>query len=283
MAALARTSRWCVVVLVLLVTSATTSRGVAAQSSKTSAPDSLYRSAREAMVRGDVKSAIQIFQTVAERYPKTNYATAALYYRAYLQYRQYKPGSETMLRAALATIKRFQTTYPDAPQKNDVRALQLRVCGELAQLGDAGCRQVLEVAAREKPPQATARFRVQMRGSGSDSQPNASCPSNETIDTAVVALDNLWSSDSAQAMAQTTGILSLRHPCFAKLRQQALILLSRRPSPLMSLAPSVFDAARNDPDPTVRNLAANWLSNQQWDPQAARFLRTIFGHSFQTK
>jgi len=281
-----RTSRWCVVVMALVLAITTTGRGVEAQSSapKNSAADALYRSAREAMVRGDAKSAIQIFQTVADRYPKTNYATAALYYRAYLQYRQYKPGSPAMLRAALITIKKFQATYPNAAQKNDMRALHLRVCGELARLGDAECRQTLVLAAREKPPQSSIRRVPSNNGrSQSDTEANVPCQNAETVDNAISALGALWESDSAQAIAQTNGVLTLRHPCFVKLRQQALVLLAQRPTPVMSLAPVVFDAARNDPDPTVQNLAGNWLSNQQWDPQAARFLRTIFGHSFRTK
>jgi hypothetical protein len=303
---------------------ATTGRGVAAQAvahvvafrpvtpstaaraeAKPGPADSLYRAAREAMVRGDAKTAILLFERVADRYPKTNYATAALYYRAFLQYRQYTPGSPVMLRAALSTLKRLESSYPDAPQKDDARRMHTRICGELAQLGDAACREEVVVAAREAVPQSTmpySRHRtivgpqagtataapaaagtfVMTLGTG-DSAPQGGCPNDAAIDNAISALNNLWKADSTQAMSQTGALLGLKHPCFVRLRQQALIMLMQRPAPIMTLAPAVFDAARNDPDPGVRSLATVWLVNQQWDPQAAKFLQTIFGRPFRTK
>jgi hypothetical protein len=267
------------------------------------AADAMYRSAREAMVRGDVGSAIKIFASIANRYPKSDYATAALYYRAFLQYREYKPGSPGPLRDALATVKRLERSYPNAPQRNDAQALHTRICAELAQLGDAACREEVVAAAREAMPQAGAPYNSRRSMSGpkdAGAMPGQAsgtfslklgkaepatdnCKNDEMVSNAINALVSLWKADSAQAIDQTNGILALRSHCFTRLRQQALLLLMQRSTPIMSLAPAVFDAARTDPDPGVRNLATIWLVNQEWDPQAARFLGTIFGRPFRVK
>jgi hypothetical protein len=268
------------------------------------AADSMYRSAREAMVRGDIGSAIGIFAGIANRYPKSDYATAALYYRAFLQYREYKPGSPGPLRDALATVKRLERSYPNAPQRNDAQALHTRICAELAQLGDAACREEVVAAAREAVPQAGAPYNSRRTMSGpkdagaapgqasgtfslslGKAEPSAkdNCGNDEVVANAINALVSLWKADSAQAIDQTNGILSLRSHCYLRLRQQALLLLMQRSTPIMSLAPAVFDAARFDPDPGVRNLATIWLVNQEWDPQAAKFLGTIFGRPFRVK
>src|SRR5712672_2246708 len=49
--------------------------------------DSLYKLARAALNDGDFRRAATLFATVADRYPDSEFAPDALYYRAYALYR----------------------------------------------------------------------------------------------------------------------------------------------------------------------------------------------------
>lgn len=275
--------------------------------------DRLYRDAQAAMLRGDLAQAITRFDRVAHRFPGTPYATSALYYRGFLQYRQYRPGDPTPLRLALMTLRQLRRAYPSAPQNADAQTLETRICGELARLGDSACRQQvvtaaapLHIWAKAVPParkgQKTAGpgngpprsgrlqfviggeggkggFRVEGGAAAGDTV----CRNDKQIDEWITTLSSLWKADSSQAMQATGQVLSNRGHCLTRLRSQAILMLTQRSTPVMAMAPVVFDAARNDPSPEVRQQAKMWLLSQQWEPDAAKFLHSIFGDDFQAK
>src|SRR5258705_183073 len=73
--------------------------------------DSLYRLARTALTDRDFKRAAMLFAMVAERYPDSEFAPDALYYRAYALYQS---GTSRELELAVQSLDRQATRYPKA-------------------------------------------------------------------------------------------------------------------------------------------------------------------------
>ncbi len=265
--------------------------------------DSLYRAARQAMVKGDDATSIRLFDQLSRRYPKSPQATSSLYYRAFLLYRQYQPGQPAPLRLALTSLQRLEREYPNAPQAADGRALQNRICGELGQLGDSACRkrvvsrarpsQVLAVTVTnaedsgvkkgtEKNMQASGSVVIHL-GPGISVERDTSCHNDKEVDSYVAALNSLWKVDSTRAMEAMGQILTNRDRCLTRLREQTLLIVMQRPTPVMAMSPVIFEVAQKDPDPNVKRLATMWFLSQEWDPPTAKFLQSIFGQTFREK
>src|SRR6185503_2824577 len=86
------------------------SRSLAAFEEKGPA-DSLYRLGRDAINRNDFRRAAAIFQEISARYPKSEYAADAPYWRAFALY---KVGREENLREALKALDTQQALFPKA-------------------------------------------------------------------------------------------------------------------------------------------------------------------------
>lgn len=268
----------------------------------TANPDSLYRAARKAMVKGDDTTSIRLFDLLSRRYPKSPQATSALYYRAFLLYRQYQPGHPAPLRLALTSLQRLEREYPNAPQAADGRALQNRICGELGQLGDSACRKRVVIGARpsqvllsvtgaedsgakkgtEKNAQVGGAVVIQL-SPGVSVERDTSCHNEKQIDSYIAALNSLWKVDSTRAMEAMGQILTNRDRCLTRLREQTLLIVMQRPTPVMAMSPVIFEVAQKDPDPNVKRLATMWFLSQEWDPPTAKFLQSIFGQTFREK
>ena len=266
--------------------------------------DSLYRAAREAMVNNDPNTSIRLFSQLARRYPRSQHATAALYFSGFLLYRQYQPGGEpSILRRALTPLRQLEQNYPHAPQASDGRALQNRICGELGQLGDSVCRTQVVVSARPSritalsmtvdssgEKRATGKYTATAPGSisiqispGVSVQRDTSCHNEKELDSYVAALNSLWKVDSTRAMTAAGEVLNKRDRCLTRLREQTLLMVMQRPAPVLGMAPVIFEVARNDPDSNVKKLATMWLLSQEWEPPTAQFLHSIFGQTFRVK
>lgn len=201
--------------------------------------DSLYRLAREAMSRGDYKRAAEIFHRIPERYPQSAYASQSIYYEAFALYRS---GGDDDLSTARDRLK--QLKQRDAKiWKSDGAVLLTRICGELAKRGDEDCAADIDKAAQDERP----------------AQGNKSCPSeDDENDDRIAALNALLQMDADRAMPILKKVLERRDPCSAGLRRQALFLVSQKRTP--ETANILMNAARNDPDPEVREKAVFWLS-----------------------
>jgi len=210
--------------------------------------DSLYRLAREAMARGDYKRAAEIFHRIPERYPQSAYASQSIYYEAFALYRS---GGDDDLSTARDRLK--QLKQRDAKiWKSDGAVLLTRVCGELAKRGDEDCARDIDekTALQDRPTQA-----------------NATC---DDIDDKIAALNALLQMDADRAMPILKKVLERRDPCSAELRRQALFLVSQKRTD--ETANILMNAARNDPDPEVREKAVFWLSQV---PGSTPLLETI--------
>src|SRR5436190_2146324 len=96
--------------------------------------DSLYRMGRDAINKNDFKRAASIFADISAKYPKSEYAADAPYWRAFALY---KLGGEDDLRSALRSLETQEKLFPKAATVSDGKQLAVRIRGALAQQGDA--------------------------------------------------------------------------------------------------------------------------------------------------
>ncbi len=223
--------------------------------------DSLYRQARAALQRGAYRDAAELFMRVHRRDPKAALAADALYWHAWSMYRA---GGTTGFESALASLDRLNRDHPQASVRGDARDLRIRVCGELARLGDEKCAsEVASIASGVG------------RSGGASPTPRASqgqgCPSEEN-DERVAALNALLQMDAESAIPLLERTLARRDPCSATLRKKALFLVSQKRT--SRAADILLNVVRTDPEPEIRSEAVFWLG-QTRDERAVDLLADI--------
>lgn len=212
--------------------------------------DSLYRAAREALANGDYQHAAQLFHDVAARYPGSELVPDAIYYEAFARYQS---GESDDLQASRALLAGLQRQYPSYRGRAEASALATRVCGALAQQGDATCAAKIASEA-----QASASGRAP----SPSSTPGASDCNSEDDDRAA-ALNALLQMDADRAMPILEQVLARRDPCSAALRRKAVFLISQKQTP--QTVDVLLRIAKTDPDPRVREQAVFWLSQVPGD------------------
>ncbi len=243
--------------------------------------DSLYRSARTALNRGDYWRAAEQFQRIRERYPRSAYAGDAHYYEAYSRYRR---GGSEGLHVAAELLQVQEEKYPSAATRNDARELLTRIQGALARQGDeAATRALVEAAAAAAVPPVPPVARVapvppvaatppvpSRRGAAQ----SRACRDEDDIQTA--AINGLLQMSSERALPIVRKVLERRDPGSECLRRKAVFIASQvGGSEVESI---LLGAARNDPDAEVRSQAVFWLS-QVPTPRAAAALDSILFNS----
>ena len=210
--------------------------------------DSLYLRAREAMNRRNYGQAAEMFKSVTDRYPRSRVAPSAMYFRAYSLL---QTGNTDRMREAREVLAALEKNYPDADLA-DAKTLRTRVCGELAQRGDAQCAaEIAQLADRD-----TRAERGATRSQGQ------AC-SEDDDDERVVALNTLLQMDSDRAMPLLKRVLERRDQCSYVLRRKAVFLVSQKGGD--EAADILMQAARNDPDRETREQAVFWLGQTQSD------------------
>jgi len=199
--------------------------------------DSLYRSARESLNRGEYRRASEQFQGFEQKYPKSRYVPAAMYWQAFALYRV---GASDDLRQALRVLDDQRARYPDAAQEGEVASLTTRVVGALAARGDAG---------------ASTRLRSQTaQGSACD---------REDMEIRAEALSALVQSDPAGAAPVIRRTLARRDECSVPLRRRAVYLIGREG--VGGTAEDLMGVAKDDPDQSVRADALSRLAQMPGD------------------
>ncbi|MDB4916659.1 MAG: hypothetical protein JWM95_4303 [Gemmatimonadetes bacterium] len=212
-------------------------------------PDSLYRIARGALTDGDFKKAATLFATVAERYPDSEFAPDALYYRAYALY---KSGSSRELTDAIVALDRQATRYPKAGTLSDAKQLRGSIRSEQAKRGDGNAG--LEIA------------------SGGQSLGNQNrCPTDDD-DMRLTALAGIVQLDPDQVLPVLQKLLSRRDECSVALRKRAVYMVAQTKEE--ERAEILLNVARTDPSVDVRRDAVQWLSSVNTD-RAAKALDSI--------
>ena len=206
--------------------------------------DSLYRRARGALNRRNYTQAADLFRQVADRYPKSPSAPSAMYFRAFSLY---QTGSVDRMRESRDVLTSLETKYPTADLA-DAKTLRARVCGELAQRGDAQCAaEVSRIAKRTETGSGQ---------SAATSSQGARC-SEDDDDERVVALNALLQMDSDRAMPILKKVLERRDTCSYVLRRKAVFLVSQKGGE--EAADILMQTAKNDPDQETREQAVFWL------------------------
>ena len=212
-------------------------------------PDSLYRAARAALNDGDFKKAATIFATVVERYPDSEFAPDALYYRAYALF---KSGSTRELEQAVATLDRQAIRYPKAGTLNDAKQLRASIRSEQAKRGDGTAG--LEIA------KGATLLRNETR-----------CPTDDD-DVILTALAGIIQLDPDQVLPVLQKLLERKDECSIRIRKRAVYLVAQTKEE--ERADILLRVASTDLSAEVRREAVQWLSSVNTE-RAAKALDSI--------
>ena len=205
--------------------------------------DSLYRLAREAISRGEFRRAAGLFAEISTKYPRSEYAPDAPYWRAFALYRL---GRDEDLREALRSLDSQQRRYPKATTIADAKELAIRIRGVLAQQGDVRSAEAVSRAATRNQP---------CDRDGNNSEIRAA------------AMNALLQMDAQSAVPIIKQVLQKRDECSIALREKAVFLLSQKPS--AETETIMLDVLNNDPSRSVREQAVFWLGQVHTEKAAA--------------
>ena len=211
--------------------------------------DSLYRLARAALTDGDFRRAATLFQQVIDRFPDSEFAPDALYYRAYALY---KSGGSSDLRAAVVALDRQATRYPKAGTLSDAKQLRASIMSEQAQRGDAEVASKINMGAKQL-------------------QSENRCPTDDD-EARVVALQGLMQLDPDQVLPVLQKVLERKDECSIRLRQRAVVMVAQTKEE--ERADILLRVASKDPSGEVRREAVQWLSSVNTE-RAAKALDSI--------
>jgi HEAT repeat protein len=186
---------------------------------------------------------------VAERYPDSEFAPDALYYRAYALYRS---GGPRELDAAVAALDRQATRYPRAGTLNDAKQLRASIRAEQARRGDGHAGAEIAAGART--------LSTEQR-----------CPT-EDDDMRLTALSGIMQLDPDQVLPVLQKLLERRDDCSVALRGRAVYLVAQTKEE--ERADILLRVASGDPSTLVRREAVRWLSQVNTE-RAARALDSI--------
>ena len=205
--------------------------------------DSLYKLGRDAINAGDFRRAASYFAEISAKYPRSEYAADAPYWRAFALY---KSGRTEDLREALKSLDTQQSRFPRAGTAGDGRELAIRIRGELARQGDVESAEAVSRAAT----------------------PNRPCVRDDNdSEIRAAAMNALLQMDAEGAIPIIKQVLARRDECSIALREKAVFLLSqKRTSETETI---MLDALNNDPAASVREQAVFWLGQVRTDRAAA--------------
>jgi HEAT repeat protein len=210
--------------------------------------DSLYRLGREAINRGQYRRAAELFAEISERYPRSEYAPDAPYWRAFALYRA---GGEDDLRDALKALKAQEKRFPRATTISDARELAIRIRGVLAKQGDVeSAEEVTRAAGQNRPCDRD----------------------DDDTEIRAAAMNALLQMDAESALPIIKQVLQKRDECSVALREKAVFLLSQKQSP--ETEELQLDIIQNDPSRSVRAQAVFWLGQVRTE-RAAEALERI--------
>jgi HEAT repeat protein len=197
--------------------------------------DSLYRAARSALTRKEFEAAAKMFDAIVTRYPKSEYAPDALYWKGFALYRA---GN---LDDAADALETQSMRFPNAVTRSDAASLLIQIKGQLAKRGDASAQRDVDNAAAGTS-----------KGCGD-------------MEMQIAALDALQQMDAERVMPLLAKVMARREPCSVKLRKNALFILAQKSGP--DREKLLLTAAKTDPDAGVRQDAVFQL--QQAKSEAA--------------
>ena len=219
------------------------------------AADSLYRLGRQAINDDNYEKAVAIFRQVVDKYPKSQTASDALYWRAWASYQLGRDRhNKEYFDQALQAIDQLQDKYPKATSLADARDLRTRVRSAQASLGDS--KAAGDIASQAKQLSQSTSC------SGGDDEMR------------MAALQGLMSMNATDALPILKQVLAQRDPCRVGLRKQAVYLIAQRRGD--DVVGSLLEVARNDPSNEVQSDAVYWLSTTRSDRATAALDSVLF-------
>ncbi|HKP16215.1 MAG TPA: HEAT repeat domain-containing protein [Gemmatimonadaceae bacterium] len=212
--------------------------------------DSLYRAARRSLAQKEYEAAARAFDAIVTRYPRSEYAPDALYWKGFALYRN---GN---LEEAEAALEAQARRYPKATTRNDAAALLIQVKGQLARRGDTSAQAAVTRAA---------------------SQSVQGC---DDMEMQAAALDAVQRMNADRVLPLLRRVLARRDPCSKPLRKNALFILAQRGGGDRERI--LLEAAKTDPDPGVRQDAVFHLQQAKSDA-AVDALEDLLLHSDETR
>jgi HEAT repeat protein len=231
--------------------------------------DSLYRSARDQLNRGDYRRAAGLFKSLPQKYPSSAYVADAEYWQAFSLYRI---GGTPELQEALAVL---DARRPDAPDAGRVRAVKVGSSN-----GDDNSRYVRYGvgqgfgSGRGQADAAGLAARIasvlSSRGLSNDAAVkralaaagNNACD-QEDQSVRAEALGALMQNDPATGRQMAVKILANRDDCSVPLRRNAVMLVASKHDD--AAVATLLPVAKSDPSPMVRVSAVEYLVQQQSD------------------
>jgi HEAT repeat protein len=208
--------------------------------------DSLYRLGRDAINRGDYSRAARLFAEINDKYPRSEYAPDAPYWRAFALY---KSGREDDLREALRALEMQQRRFSRASTIEDGKELAIRIRGVLARQGDVESAETVTRAA---------------------SQP---CNRNdEDNEIRAAAMNALLQMDAESALPIIRQVLQKRDECSVSLREKAVFWLGQVDTDRAAV--ELEKIATSSPDMELRGKAIHALHEHD-SPRAAALLRRL--------
>lgn len=264
--------------------------------------DTLYRTAREALNRGEYRRAAELFEQIADEEPESEYAPDALYWAAFARYRL---GGDRELERALEALHEQHERYPQAGTRRDAEQLMVRIHSSLARRGHAESAESIAALARSSAetgllaaeavmaqlpmivegamaaagPAMTAAM-AQAGPAMAEAMAHAGVEMERAMleagarhgwnqegcsdedELRLTALSALMEMDDDRALPILRQVLQKRDGC-PLLRQRALMVVAESDSE--DAEEILLDVVRNDPHPDVRAQAVFWLSEVDTD------------------
>jgi HEAT repeat protein len=219
--------------------------------------DSLYQLGRQAINDDNYERAVALLRQLVEKYPKSQKASDALYWRAWASYQLGRDRhNKEYFDAALEAIDELQAKFPKATSIADARDLRTRVRSAQATLGDSK-------AAGDIVDQAKMLGKSQSGAcSGADDEMR------------MAALQGLMNMNSTDALPILKQVLAQRDPCRVGLRKQAVYMIAERRGD--DVVSTLLEVVRNDPNSEVQSDAVYWLSATRSDRATAALDSILF-------
>lgn len=226
--------------------------------------DSMYRSARELLNRGDYRRAAAAFAEIPRKHPSSAYNKDAPYWQAFALYRI---GGTPELQEALTVLEARKAKYP--PQTRNPNTSSTPLVSTANSSPVVYYPQPSSSSTDADALAARIAGVLSSRGLGSNAavrnalaaNPN-SCDSEEQSVRAE-ALSALMQSDPEQGRALATRILARRDDCSVALRRSALFRIATTKDAASTAA--LIGVAKNDPNLDLRVQAMDLLAQMPGD------------------
>lgn len=232
--------------------------------------DSLYRSARDQLNRGDYRKAAGLFKSLPQKYPGSAYVADAQYWEAFSLYRI---GGTPELQEALSVLDARKPDSPDAGRGTKSVRVGSQNGNDNSYYVKSGVGQGFGWGRGQTDAAGlAARIASVLSSRGLSNDPAvkralAAAGSNncdqEEQSVRAEALDALMHNDPATGRQMAVKILANRDECSVPLRRNAVMLVGNEHDD--AAVATLLPVAKTDPSPMVRMSAVEYLVQQQSD------------------